>query len=209
MMENELRLQVIEYLNRCMALDEEAFISDCKIDYFELLDELSLIYYENFKDTKIVVPNIFNTLKSIKVKNAQFLSFGDLVHKVDYSSLKDNHKLKEVVFDGDIILGESAFNNCIHLISLNARSIQQIDSYCFYSCYKLKYIDLKNTITISPSAFYNCYALEEVDLSRCYLSKSSFVNCNNLKKVTLNKKYQNNIDIIFKNCTNLKEIIYV
>lgn len=208
-MENELRLQVIEYLNRCMALDEEPFISDCKIDYFELLDELSLIYYENFKDIKIVVPNIFNTLKSIKVKNAQFLSFGDLVHKVDYSSLKDNHKLKEVVFDGDIILGESAFNNCIHLISLNARSIQQIDSYCFYSCYKLKYIDLKNTITISPSAFYNCYALEEVDLSRCYLSKSSFVNCNNLKKVTLNKKYQNNIDIIFKNCTNLKEIIYV
>lgn len=209
MMENELRLQVIEYLNRCMALDEEAFISDCKIDYFELLDELSLIYYENFKDTKIVVPNIFNTLKSIKVKNAQFLSFGNLVHKVDYSSLKDNHKLKEVVFDGDIILGESAFNNCIHLISLNARSIQQIDSYCFYSCYKLKYIDLKNTITISSFAFYNCYALEEVDLSRCYLSKSSFVNCNNLKKVTLNKKYQNNIDIIFKNCTNLKEIIYV
>lgn len=209
MIDNELRLQVIEYLNRCMVLNEEPFISDCKIDYFELLDELSLIYYENFKETKIVIPNIFNTLKRINVQNAQFLSFGDLVHKVDYSSLKDNHKLKEVVFDGDIILGESAFNNCIYLTSLNARSIQQIDSYCFYSCYRLKYIDLKNTITISPSAFYNCYALEEADLSKCSLSKSSFVNCNNLKKVIVKKKYQNDIDIIFRKCCNLKEIIYI
>lgn len=209
MTDNELRLLIIEYLNRCMVLNEEPFISDCKIDYFELLDELSLIYYENFKDTKIVVPNIFNTLKSIKVQNAQFLSFGDLVHKVGYSSLKDNYKLKEVEFEGDIILGESAFSNCIYLTSLKARSIQQIDKCCFYSCYRLKYIDLKNTVTISPSAFYNCYALEEADLSKCYVSESSFVNCNSLKKVILNKKYSNDIDIIFKNCINLKEIVYV
>lgn len=209
MIDNELRLQVIEYLNRCMVLNEEPFISNCKIDYFELLDELSLVYYENCDDTKIVIPNIFNSLKRLNVQNAEFLSFGGLVRKVEYSSLKGNHNLKEVEFEGDIILGESSFSNCIHLTSLNARSIQQIDSYCFYSCYRLKYIDLKNTLTISSSAFYNCYALEEADLSKCNLYESSFVCCTNLKKVIVKKKYQNDIDIIFRKCCNLKEIIYI
>lgn len=209
MVDSELRLKIIEYLDRCMVLDEEPFLSDCKIDYFELLDELSLVYYENCDDTKIVIPNIFNSLKRLNVQNAEFLSCGDLVRKVEYSSLKDNHNLKEVEFEGDIILGESAFSNCIHLIILRAKSIQQIDSYCFYSCYKLKYIDLKNTITILPSAFYNCYALEEADLSKCNLYESSFVCCTNLKKVIIKKKYQNDIDIIFRKCSNLKEIIYI
>lgn len=210
MTDNQSRLQIIEYLNRCMVFDEEPFLSDCKIDYFEILDELILAYYENCNDTKIVIPNVFNVLKRIKVQNAQSLYFGNLVHKVESSSLKGNHKLEEVEFEGDIILGENAFSNCIHLTTLKAKSIKQIDSYCFYSCYKLKYIDLKDTITISRFSFCNCYALEELDLSKCNLYESSFMNCHKLKKVILNKKYKNiNIDTIFKNCTSLKEIIYV
>ncbi len=125
------------------------------------------------------------------------------------------------------IIGKYAFNDCINLESITAKSVNNIDLGAFYNCEKLKNIEFGDLTTISTISFYNCKSLndfsqfekfetipehcfencgfETISTTACKeIGDSSFKGCESLKSI-----YLPNVtaigDSAFADCTDLYE----
>ena len=70
-----------------------------------------------------------------------------------------------VIQDGTIVIGGSAFKNCINLKSVYIPdSVTEIQAYVFKGCSALEGVDLPNTVTrYSSEEFYGCKNLKKVN----------------------------------------------
>lgn len=104
-----------------------------------------------------------------------------------------NSKLSDINLSNVVTLGESAFNTCISLSSIDISNLSGvIPESAFNSC-KLQNITIPNTIiSINRSAFSGNYLLTEIDIpsSITSLGINAFYQCNQLQKVTLSENIQ-------------------
>ncbi|MGN0600261.1 MAG: fibronectin type III domain-containing protein [Oscillospiraceae bacterium] len=111
---------------------------------------------------------------------------------VETNAFNSCGKLKKVVFKGDASIGNSAFQYCINLktVEIKGSFASEIGSRAFSSCQALESITAeKNTseFEISYRAFENCYSLKEFAIpDKCTnIYGEAFLNCTKLKEVVI------------------------
>ncbi|MCM1061784.1 MAG: fibronectin type III domain-containing protein [Eubacterium sp.] len=120
---------------------------------------------------------------------------------VDKYSFAECLNLKKVVFEGDVMFQEGAFNNCVNLESVTVKGsiYVGIGTLAFGSCQNLKTVKIsgnENDFIICPSAFRDCYSLTSINIpSKCTeIYGCAFLNCFNLTKLTIPAKTKINTD---------------
>lgn len=121
--------------------------------------------------------------------------------------------LQDVEFPGGLkAIGESAFNGCEQLYSINLEHVDTIPNRAFAGCRALQKVEhLKNVKYIGEWAFYGCYRLAGQDgtlsLSRLEtISKGTFSDCVCLRKVHLSG-VRSIGEQAFYNCTTLTDVV--
>lgn len=86
-------------------------------------------------------------------------------------------------------IGDSAFDNCYALTSVDIPNATSIGNSAFSNCSALTSVDFPNATSIGNSAFSNCSALTSVDLPNATsIGDSAFSNCSKLKTIYLRSK---------------------
>jgi len=175
----------------------------------------------------IVLPE---TLRSIKAY--AFASCGDLtglelppgIEEIDKSSFSDCISLETVTIPDryrndniyrNIILGESIFEGCVALTSVELpESFTTISARMFYGCSSLTTIDLSSMTSIGEYAFSDCSSLTVIVLLPTIeeIDAGAFSDCISLETVTIPNRqrdegvYRDAVlgDGIFDGCTALR-----
>ncbi len=83
-------------------------------------------------------------------------------------------------------VGDSAFEGCSNLATINLLKATSIGSRAFFKCTSLAAADLANATIIDLHAFYGCSSLTSVAMSKVTsIGLSAFSNCPELASVTL------------------------
>ena len=81
-------------------------------------------------------------------------------------------------------IGDSAFNYCDKLTSIDVSNATSIGNNAFSGCSALTSIDVSNATSIGNSAFYNCSALTSIDVSNATsIGNNAFNYCNKLTSI--------------------------
>ena len=109
-------------------------------------------------------------------------------------------------------IGESAFNNCTGLKSIEIpNSVTNIDYMAFGGCTGLKSVEIPNSVTnIGSSAFRSCTGLTSIEIpgSVTSIDDYTFNNCTGLESITIPGSVTSIGSYAFNNCTGL-ESVYV
>ena len=99
-----------------------------------------------------------------------------------------NGMVKELpVFDGGVVIGDSAFGGCTWISSLTVNGGAKIRAYAFSGCLGLEEVSVSGPSRIGPSAFASCGKLRTVDLGEGVkeLGNGAFMMCDRLEEVSL------------------------
>jgi len=102
------------------------------------------------------------------------------------NTFKDYAGLSSASLSGVVVLGASAFENCIYLSSLtNVGSLTTVKDRAFYGCTRLSTgVNSLNLTTIGNYAFYRCTAITYANLSSVTsLGDGAFEGCSALAEV--------------------------
>lgn len=125
---------------------------------------------------------------------------------------EQKQKITKVVIEkGVTSIGNSAFMDCINLVSVEiANSVKTIRESAFYNCGSLISVIIPNGVeTIEFDAFENCNRLTYVEIPNSVktIGEGAFYNCSSLTSV----KIPNSVTTIetdtFYNCSSLASII--
>ncbi len=105
-------------------------------------------------------------------------------------------------------IGNSCFEGCIHLKSVEGMEVKVIGDSAFKGCMSLKFINLQFAMSIGKSAFENCLSLESVQLSNTLreLKLKSFAKCTSIKSVVLGSSLRGVDCRCFENCYRLESV---
>ena len=81
-------------------------------------------------------------------------------------------------------IGDSAFQSCYNISSINFANVTSIGGYGFAYCSKLVSISIPNVISLY-STFTYCYSLTNVSLPKVEYAASAFSYCSSLSTITL------------------------
>ena len=82
---------------------------------------------------------------------------------VPFGLCSDCSDLIDIQFNGQVVINESAFANCINLRTLNLpEGLEFMMSYCFGSCSALTSVTLPSTLKYVSRPFFNCKNLKEI-----------------------------------------------
>ncbi|EAX88743.1 cell surface protein, putative [Trichomonas vaginalis G3] len=139
-----------------------------------------------------------------------------IVETIHNSVFSGNNILKTIIFEEESKLkaiNDYAFRGCINLTNIDIpNSVIRIETYAFAGCTSLKKISFGFKLKdIYYRAFEDCSSLESIEFS-CWenvtIRIEAFKNCNNLKNII----FRNNITGIqnscFLNCLSLREIVF-
>lgn len=138
------------------------------------------------------------------------------VHEIGACAFYACEKLQKIYIPYGIdTIGESAFENCYNLKTVNLSSyanVNTIGQYAFSGCYSLKNFNLEGMSTlqnIGSAAFFGCTGLTEVRFPYSLMSiqDEAFAHCSGLKSVYFTGPLFNygGYDI-FKGCNALMDI---
>lgn len=145
--------------------------------------------------TMIPIPDYFNNEKVVAL-SASFFSAMEQVEKV-------------ILPPSVKTIGESAFDGCTALTTIEAPGLVSVGKYAFRSCTALQEITLPDTLSqLGDNAFQGCTALKKVVLPQGVrtLPNSLFLGCSALTDVQVSNKLQVIEDYAFANCTSLTEL---
>ena len=98
--------------------------------------------------------------------------------------------LETVVFMGETVIGDYAFQACTKLVNINLDSVTgSIGNYAFYNCSSLKSINLVDGVTtIGSYAFSSCTSAKSLSIPQTVtgISDYAFNNCRALEQVYYN-----------------------
>ena len=113
--------------------------------------------------------------------------------------------------DGVTTIGNSAFNNCVSLTSVNIPDdVTSISGSAFNSCYSLTSVNIPDGVTtIGNSAFNNCYSLTSINIPEGVTSieNSAFYNCCSLTSIAIPEGVTNIGNNAFNSCYSLTDIV--
>ena len=146
--------------------------------------------------------------------NKKKIVIGGTINDADMSALSTfikSNSITDVVIlaDGVTSIGESAFNDCSSLKSINLpEGVTSIGESAFYGCISLTNISLPDGVTsIGDNAFAQC-ALISIILPEKLTSigMATFANCEDLTSINLPKGVTSIEDGAFCGCTSLISI---
>ncbi len=102
---------------------------------------------------------------------------------------------------------EHAFDDNTSLTSLSLPEVTTIEGYAFYSCNSLKSIDLPKVESVDTYMFTYCYELESIELPEVtsLISSGMFAECKKLKYVDF-PKVTTLYCMAFNDCTSLESV---
>ena len=106
----------------------------------------------------------------------------------------------------------SAFEYCKSLTSITIpKSVTSIGDYAFKNCNSLISITIPSSVTsIGDNAFAHCKSLKSITIpsSVTSIGYGAFWNCSILSSISIPKKFESDMNTIFKNLDNI-EITYI
>lgn len=115
----------------------------------------------------ITIPDTVETIGAYAFKGTSITSIDipGTVKTIDVGAFSETLIENLVIQDGTIVIGGSAFKNCINLKSVYIPdSVTEIQAYVFKGCSALESVDLPNTVTrYSSEEFYGCTSLKRVN----------------------------------------------
>ena len=112
---------------------------------------------------------------------------------------------------GTTTIGNSAFNNCTSLTSINLpEGVTSIGSSAFNNCYSLTSITIPDSVTtIADNAFNGCRSLTNVNIpdSVTTIGSSAFNNCYSLTSIAIPEEVTSIGSNVFSYCTSLTDIV--
>ena len=179
--------------------------------------------------TEVVVPNgvktigkgAFNACSSMSsitipfVGNGLSISYFSYIFGASNSGESNSYvpsSLKEVVVSsGCKGIGNSAFNKCSKIVSINLpNTIQTIGYNTFSDCSSLVDIALPNLITaIDDYLFLNCTSLENILIPDgvSSIGRMAFNGCSSLKSIVLPENLNSVGESVFKGCSSLETMV--
>lgn len=114
------------------------------------------------------------------------------------------NSLKNVILPNEVMeLGNSVFDGCVSLETINLEKIVKIGKMAFGRCEKLKSLNAPNLTSIGECAFWLCTSLKSINCPNLQsIERQAFQGCTSLSSVTL----QNLTSLdgtIFSDCTSL------
>ena len=165
---------------------------------------LSSVYFPQM--TNITGKYAFQgTFNSMDITQDSFPMATEIGERVFYSS-----QIKSANFSRVTTIGNSAFENCTNLTTVDFPEATSIDRNAFSSCSKLVSINLPKVTVLGENAFQRCSNLETISLPE--LTRVTTVNyggqfssCSKLKTINL-PKLQNMVLAFFSYCQALTEV---
>ena len=110
--------------------------------------------------------------------------------------------------DNDVTLGESCFNNCSALESIELpENLTYIPNQCFAGCTSLTEIEFPESLdSIAKQAFANCTGLTSIETPEALRTLNGFNGCTSLDSVTLNEGLETIESYAFVGCTGITSI---
>jgi hypothetical protein len=154
--------------------DSYSLIEDSNFKYEVSDDEATITAYKGTA-TEVEIPSTIN---------------GAIITKID-SSVFYNSSVKAEITSVNLpntvtSLGDSCFENCTNLASINIPNVTSLGAYCFFGCSKLTSIESPLVTSLGRQCFSNCTKLTLIELpSATSLGYYCFSNATALKKVIL------------------------
>lgn len=129
---------------------------------------------------------------------------------IGYKAFKESNIEKINIPDSTIEIEESAFTLCTELKFINLNKVKNIKTRAFENCYNLENVNFDTGLKyIGFAAFKNCTRLKTLKFPNTlkYIGGMAFRNCFSLENIYLEKGIEN-IENIFYDCRNLKNIYY-
>jgi hypothetical protein len=84
-------------------------------------------------------------------------------------------------------IGESAFDGCSKLVSINMPNVSSIGNYAFKDCPELISINIPSVSSIGNNAFSSCTSLTTITIPNSVISigDSAFSSCTSLTTITI------------------------
>lgn len=138
-----------------------------------------------------------------------------------------NHYIKTVDISNPGKVGESAFQQCIRLLSATLTNQGDIDEAAFYNCPALRYAKVSNHGSVNDLAFSRCFNLQELIIDNLGdIGYQAFAECGNIENLIVENKGVIGIDAFrlgkiqnlivandglvgssaFQDCTDLKTV---
>lgn len=169
------------------------FVCDTYIDYVVPTGVCSIapsVFEENWRINSVVV--------------------SECVEVIGHNCFKQSGLSKIILPESLIELGESCFESCKFLRSVNLpNSLEIIRSRCFYNCSELKSMKIPNKIkNIYDRTFTNCESLETIELPESleYIGAAAFNGCSSLRRICFNKELREIRKYAFGHCKSLREV---
>ena len=125
-----------------------------------------------------------------KIKNTYATSIGD-------SAFNSCSSLTSIDVSNATSIGDHAFDNCSALTSIDVSNATSIGDYAFYNCSALTSIDLPNATSIGDHAFNSCSALTSIDLPNATsIGDHTFDNCSVLTSIDVSNATSIGYDVL-------------
>ena len=169
--------------------------------FYKALNLKTVYYYSRVGGSD---DNIF--LQNTSVEKVVF--GGTVIPSYILSNVKS---VREVIIESSVIeIGESAFENCPNLTSLNIpNGVQKIGKYAFSSCINLSEIVIPDSVTtLSQGAFYGCKGLTKITLpsNLTSISKWLFTGCVSLSEIIIPTSVESIGSEAFSDCVSLTTV---
>ena len=128
------------------------------------------------------------------------------------NSIDSSSVIKVIIGNTVTDLGESAFDSCTNLNSIEMPNVTSIKNQAFYNCSSLENINMPNVISIADGidkngCFFYCTKLKSVNMPKVTsIGKYAFQNCYALNSVTM-PSVSSIGDFAFYHCGSLTDIV--
>ena len=149
-----------------------------------------------------------------KCTNLQSVEFANSLKYVGNSAFAECVSLLTLNLEEVDSIGASAFSGCRAFNVENMDKVQHIGSKAFYNCSRLNgvngVVSLPQCDSIAANAFENSSGIEKIEFSENlkFLGSKAFMKCNYLTSVNLPSSLQALSSETFSGCTMLKEVNY-
>lgn len=96
-----------------------------------------------------------------------------------------NTKVTDIILQQNVYIGDSAFENCKSLKSINGDFVTNIGSEAFKNCKSLSKVSFPNVQIVGMNAFEGCTSLTDAMLSNARVCAGAFKYAKNLRKLEL------------------------